>query len=43
MMDWQIWLILASALAGYCVGETIRLIREIHAYRRARRALTGSE
>jgi len=34
-MDWHAWLILSCFLAGYCMGETIRLIQEIRAYRRA--------
>jgi hypothetical protein len=41
-MHWQFWLILSSFLSGYCVGETIRLIQEISAYRRAK-TLTGRE
>jgi hypothetical protein len=40
-MNWHAWLILTAFLAGYYVGETIRLIREIRAYRRVKRALTG--
>jgi hypothetical protein len=35
--DWQIWIILTSFLAGYRVGETVRLSQEIRAHRRAKR------
>jgi hypothetical protein len=35
-MDWQLWLILSSFLAGYCMGETVRLVQAIRQYRRAR-------
>ena len=36
-MGWQLWLILSSFLAGYCVGETVHLVQEIRAYRCAKR------
>jgi hypothetical protein len=32
-MGWQLWLILSSFLAGYCVGETVHLVQEIRTYR----------
>jgi hypothetical protein len=40
-MNWHLWLILSSFLAGYCVGEILRLIQEIRAYRKARDEARG--
>ncbi len=36
-MDWILWLCLSSFLAGYCIGESLRLVQEVQAYRKARR------
>jgi hypothetical protein len=34
---WIFWLCASTFLAGYCIGEMIRLVQTIRAYRQARR------
>jgi hypothetical protein len=34
---WIFWMCASSFLVGYCVGETIRLVQTIRAYRAAKR------
>lgn len=36
---WLVWLCASCFIAGYCIGETVRLMQEIRKYRKAKRDL----